>query len=76
MWGGNISNSNYNEMARYLDEQWTFQMEDLVDGEVVPFTNVYDKGYRARAVCWRKGKQLVAQPIYGSLINDLKVPTP
>jgi hypothetical protein len=68
LWGGNVSDSNYNEMAGYLDEQWTFQTEDLVDGEVVPFTNVYDKGYHAHAVCWRKGKQLVAQ--------DLKAPTP
>jgi hypothetical protein len=64
LWGGNVSDSNYNEKAGYLDEQWAFQNVDLVDGSVVPFTNVYDKGYRARAVCWRKGKQLVAQPIY------------
>jgi hypothetical protein len=64
LWGGNVSDSNYNENAGYLDEQWAFQKLDLVDGEVVPFTNVYDKGYRARAICWRKGRQLVAQPIY------------
>ena len=64
LWGGNVSDSNYNEKAGYLDEQWEFQKTDLVDGEVVPFTNIYDKGYRARAVCWRKGRQLTAQPIY------------
>jgi hypothetical protein len=64
LWGGNVSDSNYNEMSGYLDEQWDFQKSDLVDGKIVPFTNIYDKGYRARAVCWRKGRQLVAQPIY------------
>jgi len=37
----------------------------MVDGVIVPFTNVYDKGYRARAVCWRHGGQLTAQPVYG-----------
>jgi hypothetical protein len=64
LWGGNVSDSNYNERAGYLDEQWEFQKIDLIDGKVLPFTNIYDKGYRARAVCWRKGGQLVAQPIY------------
>jgi hypothetical protein len=63
LWGGNVSDSNYNELAGYLDEQWEFQKKDLVDGRIVPFTNIYDKGYRARGVCFRKGRQLVAQPI-------------
>jgi len=64
LWGGNVSDSNYNELAGYLDEQWEFQKVDLVDGHVVVFTNIYDKGYRARAICYRKGRQLVAQPVY------------
>ena len=41
------------------------QNQDLVDNKVVPFTNIYDKGYRARAACWRHNKQLIAQPVYG-----------
>ena len=28
-------------------------------------TNIYDKGYRARAACWRHDKQLIAQPVFG-----------
>jgi hypothetical protein len=30
--------------------------------EVLPFTNVYDKGYRAKAVARKCGRQHVIQP--------------
>ena len=30
--------------------------------EVLPFTNVYDKGYRAKMIAWRCGWQHVLQP--------------
>ena len=32
------------------------------DFNVLPFTNVNDKGYRTKMVAWRTGKQLVLQP--------------
>ena len=40
--------------------------------EVVPFTNVLDKGYRARAQNWRRGEQLTAQPIFGKSDQQFK----
>jgi len=65
LWGGNVSDTNYNKDAGYLEEQSAFQNDDKVDGKVLPFTNIYDKGYRARAACWRHDKQLIAQPVFG-----------
>lgn len=65
LWGGHVSDSDYNDRAGYLEEQAEFQNNDKINGEVLPFTNIYDKGYRARAACWRRDNQLIAQPIFG-----------
>jgi len=65
LWGGHSSDTNYNKKAGYLEVQAQFQSKDKLDRKVVPFTNIYDKGYRARAVCQKVGGQLVKQPIYG-----------
>ena len=64
LWGGNVSDTKYNSDAGYLQEQAAFQKIDLVGGEVVPFMNVFDKGYRAWAACWRADRQLTSQPVY------------
>ena len=64
LWGGNVSDSDYNRNAGYLEEQAAFQQNDLCDGELLRFTNVYDKGYPARKICWEHG-QFTAQPIFG-----------
>ena len=63
LWGGNVSDTEYNKSAGYLKEQETYQQNDLIGGELVPFLNIYDKGYRAREVCRRHG-QLTAQPSF------------
>ena len=63
LWGGNVSDTEYNKSAGYLKEQEVYQQNDLVGGELVPFLNIYDKGYRARDVCRRHG-QLTAQPAF------------
>ena len=36
----------------------------FVDGQdtVIPFLNIYDKGYRAKMAAWQNGRQLVLQP--------------
>lgn len=69
LWGGHESDSRYHETAGYLEAQQEFQKKDMLQSqnglEVVPFTNVLDKGYRSRAVNWRHGEQLTAQPIFG-----------
>ena len=64
-WGGNVSDTDYHKNSGYLEEQAEFQKKDKVGGEVLPFTVILDKGYRARAVNWRHDGQLTAQPVYG-----------
>ena len=56
-------------MIRNLNHQNEFAKSDLVEleaesrvFEVLPFTNVYDKGYRAKAVARKCGRQHVIQP--------------
>ena len=56
--------AGYNKRAGYIQEQEQYQNKDLVNGGVVPFTNIYDKGYRAKMVAWRAGKQRVLQPVW------------
>jgi hypothetical protein len=69
LWPGAVSDSDYNKREGYLKRQEAFANHDLVELEagsgeyrVLPFTNVYDKGYRAKAVAWKAGRQHVLQP--------------
>ena len=68
LWTGAVSDTDYNKRAGYLRDQEEFAKIDLVDIDgtltVVVFTNIYDKGYRAKMVAWRAGKQLVLQPVW------------
>ncbi len=41
-----------------------FQEKDLVNGEVIPFSNIYDKGYWEKMIALRNGRELVLQPAY------------
>ncbi len=57
LWTGAVSDSEYNRREEYLEHQRHFTDEDVVkleDGScdfiVLPFTNVYDKGYPAKMV--------------------------
>lgn len=48
-----------------LEHQEEYQNNDLLrDGTVIPFTNVYDKGYRVIVDCIRRGNQLCWQPVF------------
>lgn len=62
LWMGAVSDSDYNRRAGYLQEQEEFQNNNLVEGKVLPFLNIYDKGYRAKMAAWKNGKQQVLQP--------------
>ena len=62
LWLGAVSDSDYNRRAGYLDKQTEFQSNDIYNGEVIPFLNIYDKGYRAKMAALRNGKQRVLQP--------------
>ena len=68
LWPGRVSDSDYNRREGYLQRQQEFQESNLVeiDGkvDVLPFLNVYDKGYRARTVAWKTGRQGVLQPTF------------
>ena len=64
LWPGAVSDSVYNAQEGYLKRQEEFANNDLVNGDVLPFTNIYDKGYRAKMVAWKTGKQRVLQPVW------------
>ena len=68
LWTGRVSDSDYNRREGYLQKQQEFQEIDLVeiDGklDVLPFLNVYDKGYRASTVAWKTRNQGVLQPTF------------
>ena len=53
-----------NADSGYLKDEKEFQRKDLVDGNVVPFAVILDKGYRARTANWNQDGQLTAQPVY------------
>ena len=50
-----------------IQEQEQFQNNDLVNDGVIPFTDIYDNGYRAKMVAWRAGKQRVLQPVWAEV---------
>ena len=62
LWSGAVSDTDYNKRAGYLKIQKQYTEIDLVDSKLVPFTNIYDKGYPARCIAWKEGQQLVLQP--------------
>ena len=66
LWTGAVSDSDYNRREGYLERQEEFQQIDLVDNEVLPFLNIYDKGYRAKMAAWKNGRQKVLQPDWAS----------
>ena len=46
LWGGGVSDSEYNSNKGYLQSQITFAENDQVEGKLIPFTNGLDKWYR------------------------------
>ena len=59
---GATSDSYYMENTGILERQRKFAENDLVDGEIKPFCNMLDKGYRIVRDAWRHGKQTCLQP--------------
>lgn len=66
LWTGAVSDTDYNRRAGYLQCQQEFQSQDVIVQEttniVIPFLNIYDKGYRAKMAAYKFGKQRVLQP--------------
>ena len=50
-----------------LNQQKFAEEEDMVllpNGQLIPFTNLLDKGYRIVRLCYRFGKQMCHQPTF------------
>jgi len=62
LWTGAASDSFYLGNSGILELQEEFAALDLVNGCIIPFTNVTDKGYRCVAAAWRRGGQFILQP--------------
>ena len=62
---GNIGDSEYVKLCAFLKDQEEFaNMDTLQDGSILPFINVFDKGYRVNMECLKYGKQLCWQPVF------------
>ena len=62
LYNGAVSDTEYNKRASYLQDQVEFQCKDLISGHTVPFTDIYDKGYRAKLSAWWTRQQCVLRP--------------
>ena len=62
LWGGGVSDSDYNNNSGYLEEQLRFQESNYVDGLIIKFLNILDRGYRGKWAAWKCGRQVALQP--------------
>ena len=62
LWTGAVSDTRYQEGSGIFEMQKDYAQSDLVGEKYVPFTNVFDKGYRNRLAAWQTGQQLTLQP--------------
>lgn len=62
LWSGSVSDSEYMTKTDILKEQMRFALDDMVNGMVIAFTNVMDKGYRITMDCQEAGNQKTLQP--------------
>ena len=62
LWSGSISDSEYMTKSFILKEQMEFALNDMVNGIMIAFTNVMDKGYRITMDCQEAGNQKTLQP--------------
>ena len=67
LWSGRISDNDYMELNKIFEEQENFAKKDTLPGEdVLPFTNILDKGYRVTLLAMKCGNQTVVQPVFSS----------
>ena len=62
LWSGSVSDSEYMTKSFILKEQMEFALNDMVNGIMIAFTNVMDKGYRITMDCQEAGNQKTLQP--------------
>lgn len=66
LWTGCVSDTAYQATSGIFDIQKEFGEKDLVgdENEYIPFTSIFDKGYRNRLAAWKAGQQLTLQPTF------------
>ena len=65
LWVGATSDTHYQGETEIFKRQEQFAaVFDRVDGKLLSFVNIVDKGYRINLPAWRAGKQRVLQPIF------------
>ena len=64
LWVGATSDSHYQIHNKIFEKQKAFAAEDLHNGEIYPFKNNFDKGYRLTLEAHRAGEQECIQPIF------------
>ena len=70
-WTGASDDGTYHSDAGYMDEQKKFQESDKVDGEVIKFRNILDRGYRGNDAAHLMD-QLCLQPPQQKVTGDLE----
>ena len=63
LWTGGVSDTTYQGSSGIFEKQREF-VEINDDENKVPFTNIFDKGYRNRLAAWQAGHQLTLQPSF------------
>ncbi len=61
LWTGAVEDGTYHSESGYIQAQKEFQEADLVDGKVIKFHNILDRGCRGNVTAFR-GDQLSLQP--------------
>ena len=64
LWVGATSDSHYQEHSGIFERQEAFAVADLVNGVNLPFSIIFDKGYRCVLAAHRAGGQECIQPIF------------
>jgi len=57
-----VSDDHYSKDSGILQEQDKYATTNLVDGGIIAFTNMQDRGFRTIYAAWNVGKQTVIQP--------------
>ena len=64
LWVGATSDSHYQIHNKIFEKQRAFAEKDLYKGEINPFKNMFDKGYRLTAEAYWAEEQESIQPIF------------
>ena len=65
LWVGGTSDTYYQEKTGIFKVQEEFaSVFDMVDGKIILFCNIFDKGCRINLPAWRAGRQTVIQPMF------------